>query len=183
MTGSGAFRIGDWTVEPGLNQLHGPSGTTKLRPQIMELLVYLAERRDEVVSADDLMDGVWAGKVVTPASIYNAVAELRQALAHGDDGAVFVETIPKRGYRLVAPLTDLPVSRASVASASAATRHRPVLTALGLGAIGLLLLWLVAPDRGSNDTLEGGAIADSARAGRSIAVLPLDDMSPAGNMG
>lgn len=178
-----SFRINGWTVEPQLNQLRGVSRCKKLRPQIMALLVYLAERQGRVVSADELLDEVWAGKVVTPASIYNSVAELRQALAGGDDGVEFVETIPKRGYRLVATVSPVPDDAARTSSAG--NRARIFALTVVLATI-VALVWGLVADRRVEEGAEATAgvpPADAPRRKRSIAVLPFDDMSPARDLG
>ena len=101
------FSVGDWLVEPDLNCISlGPQRTT-LRPQVMELLVYLARQDGRVVSADELLENLWTGKVVTGNTVYNCIAELRHALADGKDATPYVETVPKRGYRLLAPVASL----------------------------------------------------------------------------
>ena len=100
-----AFAVGDWWVEPDLNRISWEAQTTALRPQVMELLVYLAKQKGRVVSADELLDNVWSGKVVSDNAVYNCVAELRHALADGRDAEPYLETVPKRGYRLLAPVS------------------------------------------------------------------------------
>ena len=103
----GSFKVGDWLVEPARDQISRDSESTYLRPQVMELLVYLARQKGRVVSAEVLLDDLWAGKIVTDGTVYNCVAELRHALAGGDDQHTHIETIPKKGYRLLAPVTVL----------------------------------------------------------------------------
>jgi transcriptional activator of cad operon len=68
----------------------------------MRLLLCLAQRAGEVVSIDDLLDEVWSGVVVTPDSVYQAVASLRRLL--GDDARqpAYIATVPRLGYRMVA---------------------------------------------------------------------------------
>jgi len=101
------FNVGDWLVEPELDRITRESESNYLRPQVMELLIYLARNPNRVVSAEELLADLWTGKVVTGGNVYNCVAELRQALADGEDPpAQYIETIPKKGYRLVAPVTD-----------------------------------------------------------------------------
>ena len=71
----------------------------------MKLLVCLAEWAGEAVSIDDLLDQVWSGVVVTPDSVYQAVASLRRLL--GDDARQpeYIATVPRLGYRMVAPVS------------------------------------------------------------------------------
>lgn len=180
-----SFKVNDWIVEPGLNRLRGPGGRRKLRPQVMELLVYLAGRPGQVVSGDELLTDLWQGRIVTSASIYNTVAELRQALADGDDSRVFVETIPKRGYRLVASVSDVPEQGDPPVGSTAGTRRNGVL-ALVLAGLAAILLWVFLVDRSVQDSPGAAATppdSDTFSAERSIAVLPFDDMSPDGDLG
>lgn len=146
----GSFAVGDWLVEPELNRISWESQTTVLRPQVMELLVYLAEQKGRVVSADELLDNLWAGKIVSGSTVYNCVAELRHALANGETAKPYVETVPKKGYRLLAPVSGLGVAQDNA-------RKQPVLgaskrrraAAIGVTAVcivvALALLFIYSP--------------------------------------
>lgn len=105
-----SFRVGAWTVVPELNRIACPAGTISLRPQVMELLTFLAEHRGMVISTEQLQNRLWANKVVTEGAVYNTIAELRNALASADDSLTYIQTIPKKGYRLVAPVLDSRIS-------------------------------------------------------------------------
>jgi len=71
----------------------------------MRLLVFLAQRAGEVVSIDELLDQVWSGVVVSPDSVYQAIAALRRLL--GDDARQpqYISTVPRLGYRMVASVS------------------------------------------------------------------------------
>jgi DNA-binding winged helix-turn-helix (wHTH) protein/TolB-like protein len=92
-------------VQPALNRIHGPQGEAHLEPKVMAVLVCLAEHAGEVVSRNLIYDQVWGRTLVSDQALTNCISELRQHL--GDDRAEprYIETVPKRGYRLVAPLT------------------------------------------------------------------------------
>ncbi len=77
----------------------------------MRLLLCLAEHAGEVVSIDHLLDRVWPGVMVTPDSVYQAVASLRRLLGDDSREPAYVETVPRLGYRLVANVTTLPDDR------------------------------------------------------------------------
>ncbi len=100
-----SFRIGDWRVRPRLNSLEKNSESHPLEPRAMEVLVYLAEHTEEVISKDQLIQDVWEGAFVTDEVLTYAVHQIRKAL--GDDAKEprFIQTIPKRGYRLVAAVS------------------------------------------------------------------------------
>lgn len=99
------FRLGDFKVEPDLNRLSGARGTVSLEPQVMRLLGYLAERPGQVVHKEELVRDVWDGAFVGDDAITYAIGEIRRALSDDARQPRFIETIPKRGYRLVAKVT------------------------------------------------------------------------------
>lgn len=105
--GRGPFRLCDWLVEPSLNRLTRGQETSQLQPKIMDVLVCLARRSGEVVSKSDILDEVWQQEHVADSVLANAVASLRSEL--GDDARRprYIETIAKRGYRLLAPVEPL----------------------------------------------------------------------------
>ena len=77
------LRIGDWRVDPAVDEISRGEGVVKLEPRAMHLLMYLAERAGQVVGVEDLLENVWSGLIVTSDSVYQAVAALRRTL--GDD--------------------------------------------------------------------------------------------------
>ena len=168
--------VGDLLVEPAMNKISGNLGSTNLRPQVMELLVFLASNEGQVVSVEELLDKLWPGKVVTDGTLYNCIGELRQAISSLDNTQPYIENIPKKGYRLSVPVANLhepsitPQAEGSSASRIDATtrpRHRTTAIFALLG--GLILAaaatsYLVGP-----------------REYRSVAVLPFEDISPGGD--
>jgi DNA-binding winged helix-turn-helix (wHTH) protein/Tfp pilus assembly protein PilF len=92
------FSIADRRVHPSLNRIDGPDGSVQLEPKVMEVLTFLAGRQGEVVSKEELVRAVWEGRFVSDDVVWRSIGELRRAL-----GAAFIQTIPKRGYRLVIP--------------------------------------------------------------------------------
>jgi DNA-binding winged helix-turn-helix (wHTH) protein/Tol biopolymer transport system component len=101
------IRIGTWVATPALNLLEEGGRSIRLEPKAMDVLVYLAARAGQVVSVEELLRDVWRGVVVTDASVYMAIKQLRRALAGSRDETDYVETIPKRGYRLTVPVEHL----------------------------------------------------------------------------
>lgn len=99
-----SFKVGDWLVQPELNRISSGSERRGLRPKVMGLLVYLANNQGKVVSGEELLDHLWPDTSVTGGSVYRCIGELRDAFMRTGDDSVYVETIPKKGYRLVAPV-------------------------------------------------------------------------------
>ncbi len=98
------FHIGDWLVEPSLDRLSRNGTCVRLRPQLTDLLVLLARRAGRTVSRGEILDGVWGRQFVAESGVSRCIAELRQALEDDARKPVFLETITKRGYRVVAPV-------------------------------------------------------------------------------
>jgi Tol biopolymer transport system component/DNA-binding winged helix-turn-helix (wHTH) protein len=96
------FKIGDRLVDPSLNRVTHGDRTIQVEPKIMHVLVMLAERPGEVVTRDELMTRVWNGVFVTDDVLHRAVRELRRLFDDDSDQPRVIETIRKRGYRLIA---------------------------------------------------------------------------------
>ncbi len=109
MSGKGSqhFRVGDWLVEPDLGRVSRGSERASLRPREMDLLAYFARRPREVLRTDDIIATVWSGVHVTNDSLYFSISQLRKVLDEGDADRSIIETIPKRGYRLMAEVTPV----------------------------------------------------------------------------
>jgi len=101
------FVLGPWSVDPALGQIERQDQLRRIEPRTMRLLSTLAAAQGEMVSTDALMDAVWSDVVVTPSSLYEAVAQLRRALGNDDGGQDFIVTVPRRGYRLRAPVMTI----------------------------------------------------------------------------
>ena len=103
-----SFAVGDWLVQPDINQVSTTTETIYLRPKLMEVLVYLAEQKGQVATLESIHDDLWRGKFVSSGTIYNCIADLRQALAKDGQKREYIETIPKKGYRLAPPVVAVP---------------------------------------------------------------------------
>jgi adenylate cyclase len=90
-----------------------------LRPKSFEVLRYLVEHADRLVTKDELIKAIWPNVVVTDESLTHCISEVRQAI--GDSKQAIIATVPRRGYRLVAPVARL------AASASAPPQSAPPL--------------------------------------------------------
>jgi transcriptional activator of cad operon len=101
------FRVGAWSVDPASSQISRDGEVIRLDTRAMRLLQCLARRAGDVVSIDELLDQVWAGIVVTPDSVYQAVASLRRSLGDDPRQPTYIATVPRLGYRMVAPVEEL----------------------------------------------------------------------------
>jgi len=99
-----ALQVGDWRIDPQLGQMSRGAETVRLEARTLRLLVYLANRAGETVSIEELLDQVWSGVVVTQDSVYQAVTALRRLLGDDAKQPTYIVTVPRLGYRLIAPV-------------------------------------------------------------------------------
>jgi TolB-like protein/DNA-binding winged helix-turn-helix (wHTH) protein/Tfp pilus assembly protein PilF len=192
------IRIGAWRVDPALDEISKDGKSVKLEPRTMQLLVCLAEHAGQVLSVEQLLDQVWRDVVVTPNSLYHAVAELRRVLGDDPKEPSYIVNVLRRGYRLVAPVApwvEAPAvlaadsratqSTATTAPPAAATTRSP-LRPFGIALIVALVVMLVpgyfVADRlwlsKRNSGVEYARTpASTVVSDKSIAVLPFVDMS------
>ncbi len=107
------FRVGDWLAEPALNRLTAGETVVRVRPQLMDVLVCLARRQGRVVLKDELLAEVWPDRIITESGMVRCIAELRQILGDDSHSPRYIETISKRGYRLLAAVEWLPAEIAA----------------------------------------------------------------------
>jgi TolB-like protein/DNA-binding winged helix-turn-helix (wHTH) protein/Tfp pilus assembly protein PilF len=100
------LRIGDWMVDPNLDEISKNGQLIKLEPRTMRLLLYLAANRNRVVGLQELLDEIWPNVIVTTQSVYTTIAQLRHTLGCSEDSPAYISTVPKKGYRLVADVND-----------------------------------------------------------------------------
>ena len=100
------FHISHWLVQPTLNLIRDGVTVRHLEPQVMDLLVFLAATGGRVVSRDEIIDAVWEGRFIAEATLTRSIADLRRALDDDQRCPQYIETIAKRGYRLVAATAD-----------------------------------------------------------------------------
>jgi DNA-binding winged helix-turn-helix (wHTH) protein len=122
-------RIGGWDFLPATGELRRRSDVRRLEPRAAKALQLLCEANGNIVTHEQLIERVWNGRALSENSLAVVVGQLRRALDDDAREPRLIETIPKRGYRLV---EAVPPSRAA---------RRPVWPWLAVLAIGLLLAW------------------------------------------
>lgn len=95
------FRLGEWVVKPEDGSLASSATAVRLEPLLMDLLVYLCSRAGHVVPKQDVLDTVWGGRYVSDETIKGSFYQLRKALGDDPRQPRFIETLPKRGYRVL----------------------------------------------------------------------------------
>src|SRR5580698_10869405 len=154
------LRVGAWRVDPRAGQISRQGEVVRVEARTMKLLVCLAERAGEVVSVEELLDQVWSGVVVTPDSVYQAVASLRRLLGDDAKQPAYIATVPRLGYRMVAAVSPW-VDDLRVEPPRGTRRRAWMLLAVG-AAIGVGLVCFSITDRVPE---------------RSVAVLPFLDLT------
>src|SRR5580704_19709506 len=128
-------RIGDWYANPASGQLSRNAEVVRLEARTMRLLLCLAERAGELVSIEELLKEVWPGVIVTSDSVYQAVASLRRVLGDDPKHPRYIATVPRLGYRMLAPVSPwneprnepaTPASPSALAAAGAPPHRPPV---------------------------------------------------------
>lgn len=108
MAVNGDFLLGDWLVQPSLNRLTHGQHTARVEPKVMQVLVCLAQASGEVVSRETIVASVWSDVFVTDDVLHRAIRELRRLFGDATGAPRYIETIRKRGYRLLVPVTPSP---------------------------------------------------------------------------
>jgi DNA-binding winged helix-turn-helix (wHTH) protein/Tol biopolymer transport system component len=99
--------MGEMEVLPSSNEIRTRKGLVRLRPLLMEILLRLAQEPGIVVPRETLLADVWERRMVNDEVLSRAIAELRTVLGDDAKASRYIETIPKTGYRLVAPIEML----------------------------------------------------------------------------
>jgi TolB-like protein/Tfp pilus assembly protein PilF len=99
------IRIDSFIVEPALGLISG-SETVHLEPKAMQVLLYLVARAGEVLSKQQIVNEVWSGTFVTDDALVRAVGALRRAFNDDPRNPRIIQTVPGRGYRLLASVSD-----------------------------------------------------------------------------
>ncbi|MGZ8202072.1 MAG: winged helix-turn-helix domain-containing protein [Burkholderiales bacterium] len=122
--GRARLQIGEWSVDPATNELNRGSEVVRIEPKAMDVLVLLADRVGSVVSREELFLAVWTDVVVGDEALTQSIIKLRKALGDSSRSPSYIETISKRGYRLIAPVTASEAVEASRAGADIALASR-----------------------------------------------------------
>jgi DNA-binding winged helix-turn-helix (wHTH) protein len=164
--------IGEWVFSPAGNELRRGAERRRLEHRAARTLELLCRRRGAIVSQDEILAEVWNGRTISQNSVPVVIKDIRQAL--GDDAREprHIETVSKRGYRLLPhnpepPLEDLP-------SEGVRRRRWPLFALLTASLVLLAILWTaVGSSRRSNGQAIGLIVTDVENATGSSRYQPL----------
>jgi tetratricopeptide (TPR) repeat protein/DNA-binding winged helix-turn-helix (wHTH) protein len=100
------YRISDIEVDPDQSCVRRNGEQQHLRPQTFQVLLYLVERRERLVTKEELIEHVWQGAVVTDDALVQCIVDLRKALGDDSRRPRFIKTIPKAGYCFIAEVEE-----------------------------------------------------------------------------
>lgn len=125
------FTVGGWLVEPDALRMVRGDVEKKLEPKVMQVLVHLAHHGGQVVSRQQLESTVWRGVIVGYDSLGSTIIKLRKAFNDDSRNPAIIQTIPKKGYRLIAPVAfvDSPTANTAGHALRPGEKH-PVKTRL-----------------------------------------------------
>src|SRR6187455_3395242 len=126
------FLFGDHTLDADRRELRRGAEPISVEPQVFDLLIYLVENRDRVVSKDDLIAAIWGGRVVSDSTLTSRINAARKAVGDSGDNQKLIRTIARKGLRFVGdvhvgPMGGDPLGQLSRAQADAQESSRAAL--------------------------------------------------------
>lgn len=175
------FRVGAWLVRPSLNTVSRNGTSVRLEPKVMQVLVCLARQPGEAVAKEQLLKTVWPDTFVTDDVLIRSISELRRVFEDDAREPRTIQTIPKSGYRLVAPVEWVNGATKPAKQLIPEAENKAVVNngkswmrALALVAAAVLFVFLVANVGRLQGWLAGKSGAPQIH---SLAVLPLQNLS------
>lgn len=169
------YRFNSTVIDSNNYTLMDDGVAVMLEPQVFDLLVYLIERRERLVSRHEILDALWPGKVVTEGALSNRIKMVRAAVGDNGHDQRVIKTVHGRGYQFVASIeTSLNTNVLSHSASGLAQKvARPNKAFAYLGASLLLLMVLVVA------LVFFNAPRDAVNSGfeKSIAILPFENRS------
>jgi DNA-binding winged helix-turn-helix (wHTH) protein len=185
------LQIGDYAVDFNTGEMRKDGISSQLDGRIARLLMYLAHRPGEVVSIDEMLDQVWEGVVVSPDSVYQAITALRKALGDDQKNPSYIVTVPRRGYKLIASVSNYESTILTASDGPAASSkldgidseskgryHVPVLIAVLAACVVVALIVFVKYSGGQVGAQSNSKVSVAqTQPVHSIAVLPFLDLT------
>ena len=141
----GLYEFGSFQMDPEEHVLLHDGQIVHLTPKAFDILLLLIENKGHVVGKDELLDEVWPDTIVEEANVAKSVSLLRKALSEDGLGNPFIETIPTRGYRFIAPVRELDFEVAKETEQFSKTSSlRPLTKRLGMALLILPFVGLAA---------------------------------------
>ncbi len=147
------FLFEDYALDIARRELRRGNQQIAVEPQVFDLLVYLVQNRERVVTKDDLLDAVWSGRFVSESNLTTRINAARKAIGDSGEEQRLIRTVPRKGFRFVGVVSI---------AAETATKEVPART---------------ATTRAANFPIAAGSSNPTLPDRPSIAVLPFQNMS------
>ena len=100
------FIFDEFALDTDRRELRGPAGLIALEPQVFDLLAYMIQNRDRVVSKDDIMAAVWDGRIVSESALTTRINAARNAIGDSGETQRLIKTLPRKGMRFVGEVRE-----------------------------------------------------------------------------
>src|SRR5882757_3431756 len=124
------FHFSDHVLDAGLRELTRGGQTIPVEPQVFDLLIYLVQNRDRVVSKDDLIERIWDGRIVSESTLTSRINAARKAVGDTGKHQALIRTIARKGFRFVGEVRDA-LAPPGVANGAHAPQGTPAADAAG----------------------------------------------------
>jgi TolB-like protein/DNA-binding winged helix-turn-helix (wHTH) protein len=176
-SGNSSYRFGAFELNPQTGELSNAGKKSQLRDQPLKLLLALLEQPGELVTREALVRRLWPeGTFVDfDRGLNKAVLHLREALADSAEHPQFIETLPRKGYRFVAPLTQDSQESPTVPLRDTKSQARFLAWTVALAAVACLVIVMLANVGGARDWISNRSHPTSQIT--ALAVIPLENLS------
>lgn len=174
---SAPFLLADWTVDATSDRIHHSGTEHKLESKMMAVLVYLAARAGEVVTREELERDIWQGRIVGYDALTGCVTKLRKTLGDDPRHPRYIETIAKKGYRLIAAVNPKQVPQVDLSPEVALPIGKSPRRAIPAWSMVLGTMLVIALVLGIIFKLNVEHAVPDELDRPSIAVLPFDNLS------
>ena len=113
------FHFADCSLDLERRELRRGERLVEIEPQVFDLLVYLVRNRDHVVTKDDMIAGIWNGRIVSDSTLTSRITAARKAIGDSGEQQVLIRTIPRKGLRFVGDVAE----RTETSPAAATSAH------------------------------------------------------------
>jgi DNA-binding winged helix-turn-helix (wHTH) protein len=163
---TGRLRVGEWRVAPELNSLERDGQSVRVEPKIMQVLVTLAERPGTVLTKEHILRQVWPETFVSEEVLTRSISELRRVFEDNPREPTYIQTIPKGGYRLLAPVVTEGPDRQTISMRWREGKKWGLAIPVAVVLVGALSFHFINrrqhTESRSSDLLAGGAPADQS---------------------
>jgi len=120
------FRFENHVLDAEKRELRRGAQLVAVEPQVFDLLLYLVQNRDRVVSKDDLIASVWGGRIVSDSTLDSRINAVRKAVGDNGDEQRLIRTIARKGIRFVCTVDEPEVAAAKAKAAAAVAPHQEI---------------------------------------------------------